>query len=274
MQFNDFEEMINVPFVVNSVSGLFQSVTYGVRFPEANLKDRLCTVKQRGNSVNVIAFDMTTGRDFDTIFAPFITTFRAPQLKNFISARDIYGYEPSRTGLQGLGLQLQPNMWCVFTAKTRNELPKNSFEYASAIQLKGNTQQETPFMLKKKQRVLPYARFKELVMESAQDYFLALDIWKKIDRIEEYLQSVTDFSITNPWARQLETYSSVLLSCEMPVMEVVDDILANKIFPVIAHLNKEQLNQDGNSFAELLDGLFGMDNIPLCQKKLSDNNWA
>ena len=153
-------------------------------------------------------------------------------------------------------------------------MPKGAQEYASAVQLGYNDAQNAPVSLKQRNRVLPYARFKELVMEASQDHFLSLDIWKKFDKLEEYLYDVCGFSITNPLARQLETHSSVLLSCEVPVMEVVDGMLANKIFPIISHLEKEQLNQEGTSFAELLDGLFGMDNIPLCQKKLSDNNWA
>ena len=86
------------------------------------------------------------------------------------------------------------------------------------------------------------------------------------------MQGQIEFEISNPLARQIEQYTSVLLTCGNDTEAIVDEVIFSRILPMLDGYEKSQIDQEGNSFAELLDGLFGMDNLPLTHKALSDRN--
>lgn len=267
--FTDFDGAVFVDAAANAPAALFQSGNWEDGRIAALLEKQLYLAKERTDSVNVFLFDVAEYKSFNDVFVSFIEGFRAPEGENTIRMNYSYAYADKG----GAETSLPANIWCVFTARVSDELPAGASEYASAVRLVYTDKEFSHRAPKKKERVLSYSRFNELVSEAAQESFLSLEVWKKFDRIEEYLQEKTAFAITNPLARRLEGYSSVLLACGTPVTEVVDRMLANRLLPLLSGCEKEDLDREGNTFFALLDGLFGMDNIPLSQKLLSDRNW-
>lgn len=266
--FTDFDGAVFVDATMNVPSALFQSGNWEDGRIAALLEKQLYRAKERTDSVNVFVFDVTEYKSFNAVFAPFIEAFRAPEGENTIRISDMYADKG------GSELSLPANIWCIFTARVADDLPADASEYASAVRLVYTDKEFSHRAPKKKERVLPYSRFNELVADAAQENLLSLEIWKKFDRIEEHLQAKLPFEISNPLARQLENYSSVLLACGIPATEVVDRMLANRLLPLLSGCTKETLDREDNTFFALLDSLFGMDNIPLSQKLLSDRNWA
>lgn len=269
--FTDFEDTVRIDTSLAPSVSLLQSERLNEGENPSRLKEQLRTAKARTNSVNVIVFEVAEYENFNAIFAPLINCFRAPEGENLIQTQN--DRQAVENGNQEQ-LVLPFNIWCIFTVKSKELLPQDVVEYGSVAQIAYGGGECSLRIPEKREKVLPYSRFNELVAEIMQENFLPLDVWKKFDRIEEYLQSSVPFEINNPLARQIETYSSVLLACGVSLIDVVDKVLVSRIFPLLNAYTKEQLNQEGNTFSELLDGLFGMDNIPLSHKMLSDKNWA
>ena len=208
--------------------------------------------------------------NYDTVFRPFIKNFRAPEGENRIRIEEgsAFGYEAA---IVDSHITIPANLWCLFVGKADGRISKEIGQYASEVRLKA-VESETPLVFAERASILSYARYNELLNESLAANFLSLDIWKKFDRLEEYLQGQIEFEISNPLARQIEQYTSVLLTCGKDTEAIVDEVIFSRILPMLDGYEKSQIDQEGNSFAELLDGLFGMDNLPLTHKALSDRN--
>ena len=232
------------------------------------LTKQLYTAQRLTNSVNVVVFKNAEQAEFSKIFEAFIKAFRAPEDDNKVSVEGVGGYSYQNGAYSQLSIPA--NLWCIFVGGVKSRLTASAKEYSSEVFLRHAGEVYTPSFTPVKNSFLSFARFGELLSEAMQKHFLSLDIWKKLDRLEEYLQGQIHFRISNPTARQIEQYSSVLLACGVSEQEVVDKVIETRIVPMLAGYKKEQINAEGNTLTETLDSLFGMDNLPRTQKALTD----
>ena len=196
-----------------------------------------------------------------------IEFFRAPEGDNVVSV-------PASNKGASCDMTLPANLWCFFVVTSFKDIPREALNYSAVATLSYAGGEVGQGALSKREGVLPYSRFVELVADALQENFLSLELWKKIDSIEEYLQANIPFVITNPVARQIEGYSSVLLSCGDDAIAVADKVIAKILLPQIFGSSKEQINHEGKTFPEHLDGLFGLDNLPVSHKVVTENGWA
>ena len=56
----------------------------------------------------------------------------------------------------------------------------------------------------------------------------------------------------------------------MDMYKTLDLALSLKIMPQLKGYTAEQLNTNGETLAECIDGLFGMENLPIVHKMLTD----
>jgi len=256
---------------VTTAQELLGCTVYKNSYTASTLVGALVHARQSTNTLNTLVFSGAETEYYDTVFRPLIKNFRAPEGENRvrIEAENSFGYE---SAIVDSHITFPSNLWCVFVGKADGRISKEIGQYASEVRIK-SMPHETPLVFAERESVLSYARYNELLNESLAESFLSLDIWKKFDRIEEYLQGQIPFEISNPLARQIEQYSSVLLTCGKSAEEIVDSVIVSRILPMLDGYEKSQIDQEGNSFAELLDGLFGMDNLPLTHKALNDRNF-
>lgn len=234
------------------------------------LAKQLYTAQRLTNSVNILVFKNAEQTDYPKIFESFIQAFRAPEDENKVRVEGNGGYSYHDNAYSQV--TIPANLWCIFVGGAKGRLTTSVREYASEVHLRYAGEVYTPPFAPIRSSFLSYARFGELLAEAMQKHFLSLDTWKKLDRLEEYLQGQIPFSISNPTARQIEQYSSVLLACGVGEQETVDKVLETRIVPMLAGYKKEQINAEGNTLTETLDSLFGMDNLPRTQKALTDRN--
>ncbi|MBE7068803.1 MAG: hypothetical protein E7381_05835 [Clostridiales bacterium] len=232
------------------------------------LLKQLYTANKLSNSVHVFVFKNVEQTDFKRVFAPFINAFCAPEDDNKIRVDEATGYHRDSAP----ELNIPANVWGFFVIGAKNKSNLVNREYASEVLLRCVEEPRDVAVYALQDAYLSYARFLELASECMQEHFLALDTWKKIDAIEEYLQGQIPFALSNPMARQIEQYSSALLAGGVDEQEVVDKVLETRIVPLLSGYKKERIDAEGNTLTQILDNLFGMDNLPRTQKALTDRN--
>ena len=231
----------------------------------------LYKAKAATNSLNVLTIRDAEVENFETVFETFIEAFRAPEGENRLKI-DYNGRYASYSCVQNSKIVLPVNLWYIFVGRAGNGIDKSKCEYATEIKLRYPGETDTDVTETKKPAFLSFARYNELLNDALNLYFLPLETWKKFDKIEEYLQEQIPFEITNPLARQMEKYSSIQLSFGEGQNVIIDAIIESRLIPLLEGYTKENVNQEGSTFAELLDGLFGMDNLPLTHKALLEKN--
>lgn len=107
-----------------------------------------------------------------------------------------------------------------------------------------------------------YGMIYESLEETQESCFLTEDYWRKLDRLEEYLEENTDIKFDNKFLRQIESNVAAFLACGMLKEEALDTILATKIIPLAATQKDKILEAHEADFSFKLDELFGFENIP------------
>ena len=59
------------------------------------------------------------------------------------------------------------------------------------------------------------------------------------------------------------------VACGSTQVQAMDAAIAYKILPLLSAYDKDQINQESTSLKELIDGLFGAENVPECHKVLN-----
>ena len=207
---------------------------------------------------------------FGKVFYPFIQGCRAPE-GNTEMIVDYFGDYRGFSHIEGKKMTYPKNFWLfLIMGNEKGVLPKKAVEYSYIVRLKEKEPLAAESGEREKHYPISYSQFNELIMTAVDEHFISLDLWKKVDKVEEYLQAKLPFVLLNPVVRQMEYYTSVCIACGMTQTEAIDDMLAGKIFPMLKGYTKEEVNQEGQSLAECIDALFGMENLPLTHKLLTD----
>lgn len=114
-----------------------------------------------------------------------------------------------------------------------------------------------------------FGMIKESLEEAQETCYLTEDYWRKIDRLEEYLEENTDIRFDNRFIRQMEENIAAFIACGMNKAEALDAILCEKIIPLVATEKDKILAVPEQDFSFKLDELFGFENIPLTKQAIS-----
>jgi hypothetical protein len=263
-------------FTVDETMSDTKSVLYaqlGNKRTATSLLEDLYSAKFIDDAIFTTVVKNAEACTFGKVFYPFIQGCRAPEAGTEMTV-DYFGDYRGFSHIDGKKMSYPKNFWLFLViGDSTRELPKKGVEYSYIVRLSEKAPLSENFGEKEKHYPISYSQFNELLAEALDKHFLALDLWKKVDKVEEYLQVKLPFTLLNPVVRQIEYYTSVCIACGMTQTEAVDDMLAGKIFPMLKGYAKEEINQDGQSLAECLDGLFGMENLPLTHKLMADLGW-
>ena len=92
-------------------------------------------------------------------------------------------------------------------------------------------------------------------------------IWKKVDRLEEFVGKQIEYSITNKQWLSMEKYVAVYTACRGELFDAVDRAVASKLIPVIISLAS---NSEGGVYelGDQIESIFGENNADACRKAI------
>lgn len=154
----------------------------------------------------------------------------------------------------------------IFVSESQvKELENNWIKYSSIVDLnleevvEGDEENSDTDSVR---NVSSYGMIYETLEETEETCFLTEDYWRKLDRLEEFLEENTDIRFDNRFIRQIENNVAAIMSCGMDKMSATDTMLATKIIPLVATQKDKIFEAHDQDFSLKLDELFGRENIP------------
>ncbi|MBQ9112396.1 MAG: glycoside hydrolase family 3 C-terminal domain-containing protein [Clostridia bacterium] len=106
---------------------------------------------------------------------------------------------------------------------------------------------------------MPARLLADKVGEAREGNYLAEKYWRRIDRVEEYMSGRLGFRVSNRTVNSIEKYAAIYMSCGYDAEATVDCALAAFILGALSDNEVKKLNDADESFAELMDQIFGAD---------------
>ncbi len=186
-----------------------------------------------------------------TVFAPFIRYSTAPDstVVTFGAAR--------RT------LDVPPNMWFLMRlADGRKQFPAYVADMASVISPKAETVRAT----EDSDAVAPnYYQFIAAAESAEREYEIDEALWKKADKLENYVAARAQFAIGNKLCVQMEKIIASAMACGAEPTDALDCAVAVKLIPLCVSVLDGVLTADDDDFAVTVDNIFGEDVMPRCK---------
>ncbi len=92
-------------------------------------------------------------------------------------------------------------------------------------------------------------------------------IWKRVDKLEEFVNKQIEYSITNKQWLSMERYVAVFTACQGELVDAVDRAVASKLIPVIISIAAK--SEDGiDELGDQIEGIFGENNADVCRKAI------
>lgn len=114
----------------------------------------------------------------------------------------------------------------------------------------------------KEDNLLSYRQFEVLVESAWDELFVGEAIWRKIDRVAEYLNQKLQIKIDNPTAIASEKFLSVYLALGGSEEEAVDRLISSYLLHKYSYYVADMLSEDVDGVYSAVDNAFGIDNMP------------
>ena len=105
-----------------------------------------------------------------------------------------------------------------------------------------------------------------LVEISKSKFEMKEDLWKKVDRIEDYVRARTSQHISNKLCLRMERYMSVFCACDFDLLVAFDNGMATNIVPFLIAVLSGNLGEEDRSLIKTIELYFGEDNVSACRK--------
>lgn len=119
-------------------------------------------------------------------------------------------------------------------------------------------------------KLMIYSQFKKLVEYASRDHQLDEVLWKRIDKLEEYVAGCNEYHIENKLWQRMEKYVSVYLAAGGEAEEVLDCVVAQHLvysmLPCVAN-SKKELDE---KFAHTVENIFGEGHVPHSVKAIRE----
>ena len=115
-----------------------------------------------------------------------------------------------------------------------------------------------------------YYQMEHLAEKTVNATYISEDIWKKVDRLEEYVRFHTEYSLTNKMWLCLEKYAYVCVACGADTDNAIDRAMCAKLIPSVISALKGNLTSEDRSVSDTLDVLFGEDCVENCKKLIKE----
>lgn len=108
---------------------------------------------------------------------------------------------------------------------------------------------------------LSFYMLNDIMRDERGFYYLEEDDWKKLDKLDEYLAKLKINIFNNYVIQAVESFTTMYLLTDGDKTEVLDDLLAVKIFPQVTGLDVSKIDDSDLSFVDFCEDLFGVENL-------------
>ena len=155
-------------------------------------------------------------------------------------------------------------------AKTRLQVKKKETEeenYNEALETQegdnGVEVVETVVEAEKTQvKPLVYSQFKKLVHYACRDYQLDEILWKRVDKLEEFVSGCGEYTVENKQWQRMEKFVSVYLAMGGEAEEALDSVVAGHLIYGLASCVQNSKKPLEEKFTHTLENIFGEGHAP------------
>ena len=237
---------------VDDNSALFKKVDNVARKTAlAGVIERSSTAKEK---VHIAALSEVTFAQMSNYFVPFARYIRNPRNANVITA--------TGEGDKKVNFEPSENMWFFINLKigeTFENIPSYISELASVIKIESNL--SVPVALLEPTKQFSYYQFDFMLEKMKSNNGIPENSWKKIDALENFVNSSIPYAISNRICISVEKFYSVFNACGGDDKEALDRSLAARILPSMIVALDGVENAEDKNVSEKLGMLFGEENV-------------
>ncbi len=163
------------------------------------------------------------------------------------------------------------NLWMVLNVKAGDSL--ESLEpfvanYASVVDLKVEIGETA--LNKQTYSAASCAVMETLIYRSRKSITVDEDLWKAVDRLEEFVNERAAYHIGNKLFLQMESYIAVYCGCGGEMQNAMDSAIAAKLLPAIIGRLRDAEGQGDMELSHAMEDMFGDGNIEQCRYMLKN----
>ncbi len=164
------------------------------------------------------------------------------------------------------GLHTSRNLWFIYLSNAF----RKPFDIYPAINISDYEEIEENHSNLKRVKI-DNDNFINLCLNAKKDNFLSENMWRKIDDIEKYIQTKSpDFYFENALLRNMESFSSVYMSCGGTEKEALDALMTAYLMPIITDITQNDA-QSLREFRLLIESLFDGIEFPHSNRYIDKN---
>jgi hypothetical protein len=227
-------------------------------------KELLLAIESARNTKHVVHFAGLTNVSFDTIsnyFVPFARYARNPSGNAMVLAMNENNMSTT--------YYIPQNLWIILNlapSETLDAVPEyisdlasvNSFEFALCDPVDTHTD------IKR----FKYPQFDHLNGKIKTIAEIDEDNWKKLDRLEEYVNSHAEYSFGNKLWTGFEKYIATYIACDGERKEAMDKAISARLLTSMITSLSGHLSEEDQSLSDTLDTIFGEENTAACRRMI------
>ena len=162
---------------------------------------------------------------------------------------------------------ISPNLWFFMNlaeGEPMANIPAFIAENASVVMISRSDCEESDFHTPV--RKFSYYQMDYLTEKTVSSYSMSEDLWKRVDRLEDFVKHNTTFSIGNKLWLALENFAYTYLACGGTETEALDEAVAAKLILPMMILLDGRISSDDRSFSDTIETIFGEDHADTCKK--------
>lgn len=246
----------------NGESLLFRTDANGERV-KTSLFSAFEEAKNDPNSIHLAMLTDVRFAQLPLYFSSYIGYVKNPRGHHQISARNEKNLELTYTVPQ--------NLWFIFNlaqGEALTDMPDFIADVATFNRISFEECHAVP--RKESVRKFGYHQMEYLTEKAGQRYSMDEEAWKKLDRLEEYVNAHTPYHIGNKMWLCMERYVYSYLACDGEKAQALDDAVCAKMIPsMLSHL-KGMLSEDEKSLIEVMDTIFGEGSMDACKQLIRE----
>jgi len=172
---------------------------------------------------------------------------------------------------------ISPNLWFVMNlaeGESIDKIPEFISEIATV-----NTFAFDACEVKEEPKILMLRKFSYYQMDyltekTSSGFSVDEELWKKVDRLEDYVNGYSGFHIGNKLWLGLEKFAYVYMACGGEKIKALDEAVAATLMPIVMTSLRGKLSDEDRSLSETVENIFGEDCADACKKLAEEASYV
>ncbi|MBQ8409091.1 MAG: glycoside hydrolase family 3 C-terminal domain-containing protein [Clostridia bacterium] len=245
-----------------SESVLFKTDANGGR-AKTNALSAIESARNIKHAIHFAALDNVTASALPAYFTPYIGYVKNPLGNSHVTVLNENNAETS--------YYIPRNLWFVLNL-AKGETPDSIPDFISEVAVVNrfdfrecqSTAQHTHV------RKFSYYQLEHLTEKAVTKTTVSEDDWKKVDKLEEFINKRTPFSIGNKVWLRLEKYAYVYITCGGDTIDALDRAVCAKLMSAVIAAMKGKISGDEKSLDETVEMILGEDRANACKSLIKE----